>query len=236
MEIREYLTRIRKLLHDPEGKAWDDEELSSMLAFSVRMYSLDTGAFRGEFAIYADEDGLCKLPDNYAGFLAGWNSRGSHIDPVSTDTLSRHYGKYLSRDGVPEFIAEDLNSIGYARPVPNPHSFQQGARLVPSSPYGIPVAAAYGIPDAQARYGIPVAGLRFTSAGSVKYLRVAGLAEIPDHTALIFHVAHQAYAADGDFQNVERSVMFLTWYKKRVARTGTMKNAPRTLPRKASFY
>ena len=236
MEIREYLTRIRKLLHDPEGKAWDDEELSTMLSFAVRMYSLDTGAFRGSFAIYADEKGLCKLPDNYAGFLAGWNSRGSHIEPVSTDTMSRHYGKYLSRDGVPEFIAEDLNSIGYARPVPNPHSFQQGARLVPSSPYGIPVAASYGIPDGQPKYGIPVAGLSFIPSGVVKYFRIAALSEILDYMALIFHVAHQAYAAGGDFQNVERSAMFLNWYKKRIARAGLMRNAPRTLPRSGKFY
>lgn len=236
MEREEYISRIRKLLHDPDGKAWDDEELYSMLNYAVKIFCLDTSAFRGDFRFYTDDNGMCGLPRNYAGFLAGWNGEGTHIESASTDYLSRRYGNYAAVHGQAQFICEDLNTIGQARLVPNPHSLQNVEKISGISPYGIPIVPAYGTCAGQPEYGIPIAGHRFIPRGDIKYIRLAGLVEIPDPTTLIFHVVHQAYAVDGDFQNTEKSMMFLSWYRKRIARMGQMRNAPRTISRGGNFY
>ena len=127
MERDEYISRIRKLLHDPEGKAWDDEELNAMLDYAVKCFCLDTAAFRGDFRFYADENGQCKQI-----------GEGTHIESASADYLSRRYGNYSAVNGQPQFICEDLNTIGMARLVPNPHALQNGEKLIGVSSYGIP--------------------------------------------------------------------------------------------------
>lgn len=236
METAELIHRIREYLHDPEGKIWEDSELSEMLDRAAECYSADTGIFRGNFNIMVDSEGVCKLPKNYLSFVAGWNGKGIHIDGISAGELSRFYSQFTTTDGEAEFVYEDLDTIGHFRFCPNPFLRQNITVFTSYYPYGMPSIPAYGIPTRTEDYGIPLVIRKFVKAGDVVFVRKESPENIPDYMALIYHVLYQAYNVDSDFNSPEKSSLYNTQYRNRIARFGQMKPGNSSVRKRGKFY
>lgn len=68
------------------------------------------------------------------------------------------------------------------------------------------------------RYGTPIELVRGDYHGEMFYSRSARLEEIADKLALVYAVCAMAYAADGDWQDVNQSMALESEYRKRVSR------------------
>ena len=232
----EYIQKIRLFLRDTKGKIFEDAELLSMLDKAARNYSADTGAYRGKFTFIVSSDRVCTLPGNYLGFLAGWNGDGRHVEPISCNELYRYYGNYSVVSGEPEFVYENIDSIGTFRLCPNPY-IQQNLRIYqPYFPYGLVVCANYGIPLWCNDYGIPHKIYRYKNCGEAVYVRLEEAEKISDYMALIYNVLYQAYSVDSEFQNLSKAELYNTQYKKRIARFGQVKNNLATVRRRGKFF
>jgi len=236
MTEQEYLLRIREYLHDPEGKIWDDDELTKMLVQAAETYSKDTGIFRGRLLFMVNSDGVCMVPKNFLALVAGWNSLGSHIEAIPASELSRFYGNFSVVEGEAEFCYEDLDSIGEMRLCPNPHKTQDARYYYPNSSFGIPSISSYGIPAYGQDYGIPLVVNKFTPCGDAVYIRAEEFEKIPDYMALIYHVVYQAYTIDSDFQNGSKGALYHSQYKRRIARFGQMKASVSSVKNGGKYY
>ena len=153
MERAELKMRIREYLHDPEGKIWGDPELEEMLEAAARSYCLDTEIFRGVFNLDVNAEGVCKVPKDYLGFLAGWNEKGYRIERAGAEEVKRYYPDYTKVSGAAEFAYEGLNDIGYIRLCPNPYKGAESeVEYYPVFSYGIPQLSGGGEGKRRALY------------------------------------------------------------------------------------
>ena len=236
MQTAEYIKLIRAFLHDPDGKVFDDDELTGMLNTAAEAYCKDTGLYRGTFSFLVNEDGTGKAPDDYIEFVAGWNQEGRHIEMISSDELREQYGPYLSVKGTAQFIYEDFDSIGGFRLCPNPYDFQNLVLYVPASPYGIMIFSGYGTPAVRDGYGIPIAMRKHDSVGDASYVRSVGAEQIHDYMAVAYHAAYQAYTIDSDFQDLNKAQLYYSQYRGRVARTAQITHTSPRIRREGKFY
>lgn len=236
MQTGEYIKIIRAFLHDPDGKVFDDAELTDMLETAAREYCKDTALYRGTFSFIVDENGACKVPDDYLEFVAGWNEDGRHIEAISTDELREQYGPYLSIKGTANFIFEDFDSIGGLRLCPNPYDLQHIDLYVPASPYGIMLFSGYGTPRTRSGYGIPVLIREYDNIGDASYVRAVDAEHIHDYMALVYHAVYQAYTIDSDFQDLNKAQLYFSQYRGRVARTGQITHTFPRVRREGKFF
>lgn len=235
MTEKEYLLRIREYLHDPEGKIWNDDELTKMLVQSAKTYSKDTGIFRGRFSIMVNSEGSFRLPKDFVAFVAGWNPNGKHINAIPVTEVSRYYGDFSSVEGDAEFCYEDFEDIGKARLCPNPYAKQDVKNYQPDS-FGLIPLSGYGIPLHGQEYGLPTVIYKFNSCGDAVYIRTEEFERIPDYIALIYHVVYQAYTIDSDFQNTNKADLYYSQYKRRIAHFGQIKAMVSSVKNGGRYY
>ncbi len=236
MHTEEYINLIRVFLHDPEGKVFDDAELTNMLETAAQTYCKDTALYRGTFSFLVDENGACEAPKDYIEFIAGWNEDGRHIEAISTDELREQYGPYLQIKGTANFIFEDFESIGGLRLCPNPYDLQHVVLFVPAEPYGIMLFDDYGTPVTRGGYGIPVTIRKYDNIGDASYVRSVPSNLIHDYMALVYHAVYQAYTIDSDFQDLDKAQLYYSQYRGRVAKTGQIMRSVSRVRRDGKFF
>lgn len=235
MQLDEYIEIIRAFLHDPEGKVFDDAELTDMLETAAKTYCKDTALYRGFFSFLVAENGACKTPEDYIEFVAGWNQDGRHVEAISTDELREQYGQYLSVKGTANFIFEDFESIGGLRLCPNPYDLQHIEIFIPESAYGMMMYAGYGTPVAN-KYGIPYVMRKYESIGDASYVKSIPYDRVQDYMALIYHAVYQAYSIDSDFQDLNKAQLYYSQYRGRVARTGQINHSVPRVRQEGKFF
>ena len=236
MQTSEYIELIRAFLHDPEGKVFDDAELTNMLEDAAHEYCKDTALYRGTFSFLVDENGTCKAPEDYLEFVAGWNQDGRHVEAISTDELREQYGPYLQVKGTANFIFEDFENIGYLRLCPNPYDLQHLVLYVPANPYGIMLFSGYGTPRTRGGYGIPVIIREHDNIGDASYVRSVAPESVHDYMALVYHAVYQAYGIDSDFQDLDKAQLYYSQYRGRVAKTGQIMQSYSRVRQEGKFF
>ena len=213
---------MREYLHDPDGKVWDEKELTDFLNDAAGQYCRDTGSFRATISIQVDANGVMKAPNDYLEWVAGWNSLDQKIEAVTLDVVADWYGDFMTVKGHPRFIYEDVDSIGSFRLCPIPEGGEGSITIVVIG-QGTPVASTYGIPKA-ASYGVAT---KFhgtgSSAGEMVYVKSESVEKIVDYMAIIYLSISMAYDVDSDFQDNRKSAMYYEQYKNRIARFGQIR-------------
>ena len=216
MEQNDYLKILRRYLADPEGHIWDDLWLLNLLDEGVKEYSIDSGAFIGSMAFFPDENGSYVYPDDFGGFLIGWNKESRLIQPTTADELFEK--KYFSVPctGDAKYIYDTHVTDGEFSLYPDPAEDQKVERWKFTSQYGEVSDSAYGVFLTE-DYGTTLQADSFEYAGDIFYKRIGKYSEIKDYMAVICYALHLAYNSDADFGNAEKSYSWRKQYETRVA-------------------
>lgn len=219
MDKNGYLRKFRMFLADPDGKMWDDVELNTILDEALEQYCFDSGAFTGNFDFSPDKNGVYHFPDDYSGFMIGWNSRGEEIERSTAKELFARSMRNANRTGEVQFIYDDVSSSGEFSVYPVPENMQNSAEITITPDYGEITDTAYGV-FIDNDYGITLDVGVFDHAGTVYYRKAGTFEEVKDYMSIIFYAMSLAYRADSEFGNAELSDHWLGVYKNRIASFG----------------
>ena len=232
MKKEELIKRLRIHLYDKEGKIFKDHELEIFLDKSAEAYSRDSEIYRSGFYFCTDAEGRCRLPQDYIKLLTGWGI-GYQLEKMTEDELQRYYSDYRDVKGKPEFVYEETESSGKIKICPNPHDLQ-GVKSRIVKGYGLPVSGGRGVFRQSKDYGIATGYRSFLRVGDCFYIRKENCEKISDYMALLFYALYQAYRAESDFHDENKSEYYHALYLNRVGMTSLNKSGMRG--KRCCFY
>jgi hypothetical protein len=235
MDKQGFVNKLRLFLADPEGKIWNNAELDMLLDEALKQYCKDSGAFTGIFDFYPDDDGIYRYPDDYAGFMIGWNSDGKEITQATARELFFRSGKDMSKTGKPEYIFDDFSSYGDFSLYPVPENLQNRINISITPAFGEIIDDDYGV-YLNDDYGTTLSVEEFTFTGNIVYRKVGRFEDVKDHMAIIYYALSLAYCADSEFANAELASYWQNMYRSRIAAFSRVKhdNSGRSI--KGNFY
>jgi hypothetical protein len=216
MNLTQLTDKTFLFLADPQRKLWSDIEIRSLLEDAIKQYSKDSCAFIGRFDLMPDENGNYIYPDDFAGFMIGWNKNGKEICPTtSSELFERQYGSNIKK-GDPIYLYDNIVSRGEYKLNPVPEKNQNTITADISPFWGeLPINGFGAFVDDG--WGVATALTEYDFVGDVYYYRYAECEEIQDYMAVIFYAVYLAYSNDSDFANAKQADMYLQRYRMRVA-------------------
>lgn len=219
------LELLRTLIGDGAGAVWSDAELESCLARARERFAEDSGAFRSQASLLADESGVFELPDDYVGLVAAWNALGEPIERGSEELARRRFGDgWRGVAGWPSMML-DGPGVGLGRLVPNPHGLQDVVELevelvglrdfgtLEGDGPGVTVEGGLGVADGS--HGL--CGEMFEPSADMQYARRMGDGDrLPDQMTLCRLAAHYALLSDTELSTPDGAAMQLAQYRYRL--------------------
>jgi hypothetical protein len=218
MDIKGFAEKLKMYLADPYGKIWSEDEIYKLLDEALKQYCIDSGLFVGRFDFCPDENGIYHYPDDYAGFMIGWNNDGQEITQSSSiDLFSKNHNNFYKK-GNAEYIYDDMSSYGDFKLYPE-NNTQNITYTTTDKQYGEIEDSGYGV-FADGAYGVTLSVSLFESAGEIYYHKLANYEDVKDCMAVICYALSLAYNTDADLANAENSNFWKKQYKNRIAVTG----------------
>jgi hypothetical protein len=219
MEQQDILARLRLFLADPMGKIWKDDILLNFLNEALKQYCIDTGCFTGRFDFFPTAAGEYEFPEDFAAFMAGWNSAGQEISPTTATELFHRQCRNANRTGAAEFIYDDQNQYGKFELYPLPEQHVENVTI--DGFFGEINDGQYGV-FLTDDFGVTFTVTSFDFAGEIIYSRIGKIGEIKDYFALICYACHLAYNSDLDMGNAETAAAWLERYRSRINHFSTV--------------
>jgi hypothetical protein len=219
MDKKGYLHKLRLFLADPDGKIWKDEELYSILEDALKKYGKDSGFFTGSFSFIPDRAGNYSYPENFAGFMVGWNITGQVITQTTAKDLFDRSGRNFSVKGNVDFIYDDRSGYGNFMVYPAPDNMQNRRNISFSSDFGEVSTDDYGVFNDE-NYGVTADMYIADYAGEIYYRKTGNFEDVKDYMAVIYYAMHLAYSADSEFGNSDMAAYWLGMYRERLAVAG----------------
>ena len=230
MKTAEITRLARRLLGDPDGKVWNDDELEKMIRLAARRYSEDAGCYHGIFNFCPDAKGRYHYPGDFIAFLVGWNDEEHE---VVAGTERKIAGSEIERDGSPRFIYDDLSGPGEFRLSPNPEKRQERTEIGVDI-WGEVNPPEFGVVDRGLGVVASAAGYNF--AGDAAYIRYADAEKIRDYMALVYHTLYQAHSTDAELANPAYARFYLVRYRERVALFAPVRHKNSGQARPGNFF
>ena len=235
MDINQATDKLRLYLADPLQKIWQELELHKLLEEAVKQYSIDTCAFTGTFDLIPDEDGNYLYPDDFIGFVIGWNDHGREILPTSSFELFSVRRKSADAVGDVKYIFADSASDGVYAVHPLPADNQNAVSVTLTPFWGEVFTDSFGVFDIDG-FGTTLSVTEYTFAGDCVYYRHAAIDEIQDYMALIYYAMYLAYSNMSDLSGADKAEAFLQRYKYRVDAFNKVHYSERGVANKSQYY
>lgn len=216
MNLTQLIDKMFLFLADPQRKLWSDVEVRGLLEDAIKQYSKDSCAFIGRFDLMPDVNGKYIYPEDFAGFMIGWNKSGKEILPTtSIELFERQYGSNIKK-GDPIYLYDNIVSQGEykIKPIPANNQNVEAADITPF--WGEIMQNDFGVFEDQG-WGVVTELTEYEFAGDVYYYRYADCEEIQDYMAVIFYALYLAYSNDSDFANAKQADIYLRRYRMRIA-------------------
>lgn len=214
MDKTGYVNKLRLFLSDPEGHIWDEVELNTILDEALKQYCKDSGAFTGRFDFYPDSDGKYHYPEDYSGFMIGWNKVGHEITPATARELFTRSHRNANRTGEAEYIFDDRDLCGNFSLYPSPEQNSRSITVTPEN--GEIFDNSYGVFLTDG-YGTTLSVDSFDFAGTVYYRKTGRFEDVKDYMAVICYALYLSYNIDSEFANAELAIYWKNMYKSRLA-------------------
>lgn len=216
MNVGQLIDKMFFFLADPQGKMWREIEIQQLLENAAKQYSIDSCAYIGKFDLMPDAEGNYIYPEDFAGFLIGWNKSGKEIRPATSVELFEKQHTVSIKKGDPVYLYDNIVSAGEYRLVPIPPA-NQNMTVASISPFwGEIYSNEFGV-FADLGYGVSLTITEYDFAGEIFYYRYAKLEEIQDYMAVIYYALYLAYSNDSDFANSKQAGIYWQRYRSRVA-------------------
>lgn len=235
MNKESLLELLRLFLADPEGKIWKDTQLADYLEEARRQYCADSGAFSERFDFIPDDNGDYLFPEDYAGFMIGWNAQGNEVQEASGREIFKRRFESSQRTGAPQFIIDDQSSEGYFKLHPAPADKQSLVHADFDQAFGEVMEGGSGV-LLESGYGTTLDVIFYEFAGDAYYCKVAEFEDIADHMALVYYAMSLAYNTDSDMGNAETAAAWLQRYNYRVAALSAIRHTNTGMTRTANYY
>lgn len=210
-----FLRKLRLFLADPDGKVWNDTELSRLLDASLEKYCLDSGFSTGVFDFFHDSNGLYYYPEDFGRYLTGWNETGEEILPSTSRELFIRRGMNSNLPGSAQYIYDDLGNHGEFILYPNPAQNQTVTVLRQENFYGEVIDDGFGV-YITSDYGTTFDVIKFEYYGTIYYRKICKYEEVKDYMSVISYALHLAYNSDSDFANADMASYWKSIYQSRI--------------------
>jgi hypothetical protein len=216
MKKNEYIKKMRLFLADPDGRIWNDNEISILLEQSLKQYCIDSGAFTGRFDFCPDMNGIYHYPDDFGCFVIGWNEDNKEIIPATAFELFSSKNKNINFSGKVGYIYDDQSNYGDFEIYPLPPNKQNIQEMNIEPVYGEIIDSSCGVYMHGDAYGVTVSGAFFDFAGEIYYRKIGNFEDVKDYMAVIYYALSLAYNTDAELANPENAAFWKTQYQNRI--------------------